>query len=122
MDNIGPINGDEKLKTGKEFLNEILLASDNEEDELLEEETSLLINQQQQQSSNLMAGQNQNSKLHDESTHSLSNESDKKSFKNSTERFKENGRNIILNLSKYTLRKIIMLICDEGVRLFFFFQ
>jgi hypothetical protein len=113
MENVGPINGDEKLKTGKEFLNEILLASDNEEDEVLEEETSMLLNQQQ---SNLNAAQNStNTKLYDESTHSLSNESDKKSFKNSTERFKEHGRNIILNLSKYTLRKIIMLICDEGV-------
>ena len=36
-------------------------------------------------------------------------------FPEETSRFRQDSHGIILNLSKYTLRKIVMLICDEAV-------
>ena len=36
-------------------------------------------------------------------------------FPKETSQFREESHNVILNLSKYTLRKIVMLICDEAV-------
>ena len=119
MSNIGPINGDEKLKSGKEFVTEILM-SDNEDDEAFDEETTNLINNSdgqqvsggvQQQDNENEAVENQENANYDNSAKSLNNGS----LKQSKDKFREDGRNILLNLSKYTLRKIIMLICDEAV-------
>ena len=124
MKNVGPINGDEKLKSGKEFVTEILL-SDNE-DEDFDEEAQALIHADLNKTDNNLAtnknnlktdsNKNEENNMKDRSMNSLSsNDPEKKSMKHSKDKFREDGRNILLNLSKFTLRKIILLICDEAV-------
>ena len=125
MNNIGPINGAHQIKSGKEFVNE-LFTSDNEEEEAAaaaaEEEqmtdgadyyrdqTSITDNgmlDPEDSMFNPQGGEASNAHL----------KSSKKSVKFPKEHsdFKISSHNIILNLSKYTLRNIIMLACDEAV-------
>ena len=112
MNNVGPVNGIQQLKTGKEFVSELFLSDDDNEDENYEIEDI----QEQQNESN---SENLNSERDSYNNASDSNnqtESAKKvRFRKETKKFKDEGHNIILNLSKYTLRKIVMLICDEAV-------
>jgi hypothetical protein len=104
MENIGPVNGSDQQKTGKEFLDD-LLSPNNEEELLLEDEEYMLEQLQLQQ-------QNESEFLN-------ANEADKQFSKEATSQFRRDSHAVILNLSKSTLRNIIMLICDEAVGLFF---
>jgi hypothetical protein len=105
MENVGPINGSQQQKTGKEFLGD-LFSPDNEEDLLLEDEEFLLgqLQQNQQQSSN-----HQSEFLKAASEVSVENQ------RKVAAQFRRDSHTVILNLSKSTLRNIIMLICDEAV-------
>ncbi len=105
MENIGPINGSQQQKTGKEFLGD-LFTPENEEDLLLEDEEFLLeqLQQNQQQSSN-----QQSEFLKAASDVSIDN------HRKVANQFRRDSHTVILNLSKSTLRNIIMLICDEAV-------
>lgn len=108
MSNVGPINGDEKIKTAKELAAEVIMGEESEaEDDEFDEETSALMHE------HLGQHEGVNSFLAaEESKDDLDRQA---SMKNSKDKFRDDGRSIILNLSKYTLRKIIMLICDEAV-------
>lgn len=103
MKNYGPINGSDQSKTGNDYLNE-LFQTDDETDE--ENEAPRI--------------ENSNSDLDNLKKENVSRqemfEMDKKSSKISKEgtQFKEESRDIILNLNKNALRNIIMLICDEA--------
>ena len=125
MNNVGPINGAHQMKTGQEFVNE-LFASDNEEEEEEEEmhrldeaeyyrdQTSITDNGMiEQEDSGVLNPLVENPNAHLKSS--------KKSVKFPKEQaeFKLSSHNIILNLSKYTLRNIIMLLCDEAVSVLF---
>ena len=115
MNNIGPVNGAHQLKTGKEFVNE-LFASDNEEgDEEYVGPDELEYNRDQTSITDNGLMEREDSALIREIPNGL--KSSKKSGKITKEQseFKLSSHNIILNLSKYTLRNIIMLICDEAV-------
>jgi len=104
MANIGPIDDAEQMRTGKQFIDELF---DEEEEEMLQTNREIENNIEQ----------------------SLSQSSDNNNYKNDrvltegnegglllpeeTSQFQAENRDILLNLSKYTLRKIVMLICDE---------
>jgi hypothetical protein len=105
MENIGPINAQSKLKTGKEFANELLLAEDNEEETYDEDEYDF----------NETDGETVVTT--DRQVDSINAPSQTKHHKEQNKHFRHESHNIILNLSKNTLRNILMLICDEGVSL-----
>ena len=120
MNNIGPINGAHQLKSGKEFVNE-LFASDNEEEvqeeeqgadeaEYYRDQTSITDNGMLDAEDSILNQPGENGQM----------KGSKKSVKFPKEQseFKISSHNIILNLSKYTLRNIIMLACDEAVSFF----
>ena len=123
MNNVGPINGAHQLKTGHEFVNEIF-ASDNEEEE--EEEPRLdeaeYYRDQTSITDNGMIDQEDSGVLNplreNSNAHMKSSKRNVKFPKEQTE-FKQSSHDIILNLSKYTLRNIIMLLCDEAVSIKF---
>jgi len=110
MENVGPVNGSQHQKSGKDFVNE-LFASDNESDAELEEGYD-----REQSGTGHTHGEQSSSDLNQthESTHNLSKPKKGAKFPKETAEFKEASHDIILNLSKYTLRNIIMLICDEA--------
>ena len=103
MENAGPINTQAKAKTGKEFANEVLLAEEDEEEEDEEEEDEYEFNE---------TTEGETIEAHDR-TESFNNS------QNKLKGFRHENHNIILNLSKNTLRNILMLVCDEGVFLLF---
>ncbi|RMZ94279.1 Dynein regulatory complex 1 [Brachionus plicatilis] len=100
MKNLGPINGSDQSKTGNDYINELFQTDDemDEEDEAQREETS--------------KSELDNESVSRQETFGL----EKKSSKISKEgtQFKEESRDIILNLNKNSLRTIIMIICDEA--------
>lgn len=107
MENEGPINSQSKLKTGKEFANELLTADDHEEEEDEYEEDYYGEN-----------AYHENGTIEEEqgdtatiATHTSKNLNLKKELSH----LKHESHDIILNLSKNTLRNILMLVCDEGV-------
>jgi hypothetical protein len=105
MENVGPINGSKQQKTGKEFLGD-LFTPENEEDLLLEDEEFILeqLQQNQQQTTN-----QQSEFLKATSDASINN------HRKAAAQFRRDSHTVILNLSKSTLRNVIMLICDEAV-------
>ena len=107
MENVGPVNGSQHQKSGTDFVNE-LFASDNESDAELEEgyERVQTATNGEQSSSDL-------NQTHNSSTNVGKSKKGAK-FPKETAEFKETSHDIILNLSKFTLRNIIMLICDEA--------
>jgi len=108
MSNIGPIDDAEQMRTGKEFINELF--DEDEEEEVLQTnreienniEQSLLSKDETQSSNNNIL-----TERYDNQQPSVLK------FPEETNQFQVENRDIILNLSKYTLRKIVMLICDE---------
>ena len=126
MDNIGPIQDADKTRSGKEFVTELFIsddekdeARDDEEDELyLGEENTDLTEDASHEPSHPSQSEYERTNTEAGSTAQPPSASGgKKSvkFRKEMSQFKESGRNIILNLSKYTLRRIIMLMCDEAV-------
>ena len=120
MENVGHLNSTNQQKTGKEFLTELLSIEDDEE------EFEDVLDYDEQQSDYYQPGSkvstneaknNQHTASSKESTQSEANKSGKQKGKLSKEstQFREDSHNIILNLSKQTLRNIVMLICDEAV-------
>ena len=94
MDNVGPINGANKLKSGKEFVNDLFQSdSDNENGEEEEEE------EEEERQEGISPYEDNNNQ----------------EAKKEKVQFKEDSQKILLNLSKPTLRNIVMLICDEAV-------
>lgn len=105
MNNIGPVNGADKLKTGKEFVTNLFQSDDDDDDE--------------------DGGDDEDEETGGEGTENERDETagagaavDKNSSSSSKEKvqFQEDSQKILLNLSKPTLRNIVMLICDEAVR------
>lgn len=95
MENVGPINGANKLKSGKEFVNDLFQSdSDNENGEEEEEE------EEEERQEGLSPNEDNNNN---------------QEAKKEKVQFKEDSQKILLNLSKPTLRNIVMLICDEAV-------
>jgi hypothetical protein len=120
MENVGPLNSTNQQKTGKEFLTELLSVEDDEEEfeEVLDyDEEQSEYYQPGSKVSNNESKNNQIASSKPESSQSESKKSAKQKGKLSKEstQFRENSHNIILNLSKQTLRNIVMLICDEAV-------
>lgn len=128
MNNVGPIQDSDKTRSGKEFVNEIF-TSDNEhedggdegEEEQVEEEEEdeqdeAYFNQDQDDQSKLL---DLNRRDREETTTTTTKHSSVR-FRKETSQFREDSHQVILNLSKYTLRNIVMLICDEAVSLLFF--
>lgn len=114
MSNVGPVNGSHQVKSGKEFVNEIFLSDDEdaEAEEIFMNATS--------DASDMIKHDESNHSNHE---HSADNKSENKKsvkFPKETYQFKDESHNIILNLSKYTLRNIVMVICDEAVIEFFY--
>jgi hypothetical protein len=125
MENVGPLNSTNQQKTGKEFLTELLSVEDDEEEfeEVLDyDENQSEYYQPGSKVSNNEAKNNHTATSKQESTQSEPNKSGKQKGKLSKEstQFREDSHNIILNLSKQTLRNIVMLICDEAVIMIFF--
>lgn len=123
MNNIGPINGTQQVKSGKDFVNELFSQDDNEYDE--EDDNREIESIQQENEDDLVRNQhfikeNTIETLGSSLPESKNDTSGKKSvkFPKETSQFREESHNVILNLSKFTLRKIVMLICDEAVRFF----
>ena len=97
MENVGPINGANKLKSGKEFVNDLFQSdSDNENGEEEEEEE-----EEEERQDGLSPNEENNNN---------------QEAKKEKVQFKEDSQKILLNLSKPTLRNIVMLICDEAVK------
>lgn len=126
MNNVGPIQDSDKTKSGKEFVNEIF-TSDNEDEAVIEERyenedeqdeayfNEELSNNQDDEHSN---SQQQQQPKGSTATNELSLNQEAKTsvkFRKETSQFREDSHKVILNLSKYTLRNIVMLICDEAV-------
>ena len=118
MNNVGPVNGAHQMKTGHEFVNE-LFASDNEEEE--EEDQQRLdeaeyYRDQTSITDNGMIDREDSGALNPFGEQAQMKSSKKNvKFPKEQAEFKLSSHNIILNLSKYTLRNIIMLLCDEAV-------
>ncbi|CAF0707498.1 unnamed protein product [Brachionus calyciflorus] len=105
MKNSGPINGSHQYKSGNQYINE-LFQTDNETDDEEEDDNTTL-------------GEKSKTDLTKENSIEQQDPSlllEKKTSKISKEgtQFKEESRNILLNLNKSTLKSIIMLICDEA--------
>ena len=119
MNNVGPVNGAHQMKTGHEFVNE-LFASDNEEEEEEEDQQrpdeAEYYRDQTSITDNGMIDREDSGALNafGEQTQMRSSKKNVK-FPREQAEFKLSSHNIILNLSKYTLRNIIMLLCDEAV-------
>ena len=90
MENIGPINSKSQLRTGQEFANEILQGDDEEEEEEDYESDG------------------EHSEYSNENPQS-------RELERQLSQIKQDSHSIILNLSKNTLRNVLMLVCDEGV-------
>lgn len=121
MKNIGPINGSQQVKSGKEFVNELFtVENENEYDEEEENREIESIQQETNEDERILQFNKENtietlgSSLPDSKYDTTGKKSVK--FPKETSQFREESHNVILNLSKYTLRKIVMLICDEAVR------
>jgi dynein regulatry complex protein 1 len=125
MANVGPINGSQQVKSGKEFVNELFSADneneyDEEEEEQEEQNREIESIQQELEAAELMRTQfnkeNTIETLGSSLPDSKYDNTGKKSvkFPKETSQFREDSHNVILNLSKFTLRKIVMLICDEA--------
>lgn len=104
MHNSGPLNGAHQYKSGKEFVNEIFDSDTGEEDELQEE------NDYKEN----ITGDNK-----DHSSKNKTNETVTSIQKQKSKLSKEASQlneesNELLNLNKQTLRKIVMLVCDEA--------
>ena len=114
MSNIGPINGAQHQKTGKDFVNELFNADEEEEEELTNREIENNIEQSISIKDDLS---NQTMSFRNENSIKQDNQAAPKvvHFPEETSQFRIDNHDIILNLSKYTLRKIVMLICDEAV-------
>lgn len=106
MSNVGPIDDAQQQRTGKEFINELF----DEEEELLQTNREIETNVEQSLSSKDM------SQLSNQEAEQSGNQMPDGNVKypEETSKFQVDNRDIILNLSKYTLRRIVMLICDEA--------
>lgn len=111
MSNIGPIINAQQQKTGKEFLNELF--EPNEDDEQI-------IQTHREIEKNVNESMSRDSDNSDLSGALQEAEKSQIKFPEETSQFADENHDIILNLSKYTLRKIVMLICDEAVSLIYF--
>lgn len=100
MKNVGPINGNEQSKSGNDYINELFQTDDDETDNEGEDE-------EKKTKSNL-----DNRSESRVETFVLENKTSNISKEGS--QFKQESRNIILNLNKNALRNIVMLICDEA--------
>lgn len=105
MSNIGPIINAQQQKTGKEFLNELF--EPNEDDEQI-------IQTHREIEKNVNESMSRDSDNSDLSGALQEAEKSQIKFPEETSQFADENHDIILNLSKYTLRKIVMLICDEA--------
>lgn len=105
MSNIGPIINAQQQKTGKEFLNELF--EPNEDDEQI-------IQTHREIEKNVNESMSRDSDNSDLSGALQEADKSQIKFPEETSQFADENHDIILNLSKYTLRKIVMLICDEA--------
>lgn len=117
MNNVGPIDDAQQVRTGKEFINELF---DEEDEENLMTNRKIENNIEQsmstnkhEESSNLMTDRNENLEGASPTEANPTDEPNLK-FPEDTNQFRVENHDIILNLSKYTLRRIVMLICDEA--------
>lgn len=115
MGNVGPIDDAQQMRTGKEFINELfeegdeeLLATNREIEQNIEQALS---KDDTQSSNNVLTDRNES--YNGNMAGETGVVSDVK-FPEETTQFQVENHDIILNLSKYTLRKIVMLICDEA--------
>lgn len=103
MSNVGPLNGASKLKTGKEFVTNLFQSDSEGEGEDNEEERD---------------DEEEDGEEGEEGANAATSgelEKNSSSVKQEKLQFKDDSQKILLNLSKPTLRNIVMLICDEAV-------
>jgi hypothetical protein len=108
MKNVGPINGAHQFKSGKEFMTD-LFQSDNDEDNIMDENNVKSVITQ-----TTLTTENPDNATDDSSKQEAARRAAK--LKQESSQFRDNSQKILLNLSKPTLRNIVMLICDEAVR------
>lgn len=110
MNNVGPIINAQQQKSGKEFLNELF--DPNEDDEQLQTHREI------EKNVNESMSRDSDNSLDESGYRNQEGDKGQIKFPEETSQFAEENHDIILNLSKYTLRKIVMLICDEAVKIF----
>ncbi len=115
MANIGPINGTQNEKTGKDFVNELFETDDEEEEEEMLTNREIEKNIETSISFKDDATEQTLTFINEETTQRTDEHNDDLKYPEETSKFRIDNHDIILNLSKYTLRKIVMLICDEAV-------
>lgn len=97
MKNVGPINGNEQSKSGNDYINELFQTDDETDEEDGEEEARSDLENKSGLRQETLGLENKISNISKEGS-----------------QFKQESRNIILNLNKNALRNIVMLICDEA--------
>ncbi len=130
MKNIGPINATDKQKSGKEFLNDLFKSSGRgksnggggqgqggEDGEACEYDDEEEGEEEDYEEEDDYEEEAEPSTLsYEDRRHNTSAGSFKKTKSKDTLKFIQDSRAVLLNLSKSTLRHIILLICDEAVR------
>lgn len=110
MENVGPLNGANKLKSGQEFVTNLFDSEGSEEEQEENEE-----GEEEDAEDEEEVAREREEDGNDDERAALEVAITKNSKKEKSTAFKEDSQKILLNLSKPTLRKIVMLICDEAV-------
>jgi dynein regulatry complex protein 1 len=106
LNNTGPINLKSKMKSGNEFASELLAEQDEDNEEEEEEEQEVEYNDDDHNGNNDTNGYEVN-------INTSYNKTDN-NLKQELSKIRNENRDVVLNLSKATLRKILILICDES--------
>jgi hypothetical protein len=118
MNNMGPIDSFKNTKTGKELINELFQASGTSQINNDEEEDDFDDSDNEQEMKNKSQPTSSNSSVKENDQHEIST-CDKDELLLSRKRsLQQESNQIILNLSKQTLRNILMLVCNEAVYAF----
>lgn len=122
MNNIGPIDDAQQQKTGSQFINEIFEGEEDADEDNLQTDRQIENNVEQSMSTKDDYGESSQNIIGMEQQQQMTNDRTQESeavqrikFPEETGQFREENHNIILNLSKYSLRRIVMIICDEAV-------